>query len=101
MLGGVRLPVRRDDSVANYLSASVSASANVSVGPVSISAGASVGASVGGGLSVGGGVAVFGGAGFGGSKPQALHTEHATGSANWVKPYGASTDIVFYMMRAG
>ena len=35
-----------------------------------------------------------------GSKPQALHTEYAEGEANWEKPYGASSDIVFYMERA-
>ena len=41
------------------------------------------------------------GGGGGGSKPKALHTEYATGSANWEKPYGSDTDIVFYMKRAG
>ena len=39
--------------------------------------------------------------GFGGSKPGALHTEYASGAANWTKPYGAGTDIVFYLKRAG
>ena len=41
----------------------------------------------------------FGGLGMG-SKPKALHTEYASGSANWQKPYGSGTDIVFYMVRA-
>ena len=36
----------------------------------------------------------------GGSKPMALHTEHAQGEANWDKPYGSGTDIEFYLMRA-
>lgn len=36
-----------------------------------------------------------------GSKPKALHTEYASGEANWQKPYGSGTDIVFYMVRAG
>ena len=39
--------------------------------------------------------------GINGTKPGALHTEFATGSANWTKPYGAGTDITFYLMRAG
>ncbi|NDB65942.1 MAG: hypothetical protein EB168_09800, partial [Euryarchaeota archaeon] len=34
-----------------------------------------------------------------GSKPNALHTEYASGAAEWPKPYG-SQDIVFYLMRA-
>jgi len=38
--------------------------------------------------------------GLSGSKPKALHTEYASGNANWQKPYGAGTDIVFYLMRA-
>ncbi len=38
--------------------------------------------------------------GGGGSKPGALHTEYATGEANWEKPYGSSTDVVFYIVRA-
>jgi len=38
--------------------------------------------------------------GFGGTKPKALHTEYAKTSANWQKPYGSGTDIVFYLMRA-
>jgi len=36
----------------------------------------------------------------GGSKPQALHTEYAAGSAQWAKPYGSGTDVVFYLQRA-
>ena len=39
--------------------------------------------------------------GLTGSKPLALHTEYASGSADWAKPYGAGTDIVFYLERAG
>lgn len=35
-----------------------------------------------------------------GTKPQALHTEYAAGPADWSKPYGAGTDIIFYLMRA-
>ena len=35
-----------------------------------------------------------------GSKPRALHTEYASGEANWQKPYGSNTDIVFYLSRA-
>ena len=35
-----------------------------------------------------------------GSKPLALHTEYAKESAEWDKPYGAGTDIVFYLERA-
>ena len=35
-----------------------------------------------------------------GSKPKALHTEHASGEANWQKPYGSNTDIIFYLQRA-
>ena len=35
-----------------------------------------------------------------GSKPLALHTEFAKESAQWDKPYGAGTDIVFYLERA-
>ena len=35
-----------------------------------------------------------------GSKPKALHTEYASGEANWEKPYGSNTDIVFYLVRA-
>ena len=38
--------------------------------------------------------------GLSGTKPKALHTEYASGSANWSKPYGAGTDITFYLMRA-
>ena len=36
----------------------------------------------------------------GGSKPKALHTEYAAGDADWSKPYGSNTDIIFYLMRA-
>lgn len=35
-----------------------------------------------------------------GTKPMALHTEYAAETANWVKPYGMGTDIVFYLQRA-
>jgi hypothetical protein len=35
-----------------------------------------------------------------GTKPLALHTEYAAGSADWSKPYGSGTDITFYLMRA-
>jgi len=38
--------------------------------------------------------------GLTGSKPKALHTEYAKGEANWQKPYGVGTDVVFYLMRA-
>ncbi len=38
--------------------------------------------------------------GLSGTKPKALHTEYAAGSANWTKPYGAGTDITFYLQRA-
>ena len=100
MLAGARLPVRRDDSVANYLAglgttAAVNVTNSIVPGAVPLVGAAS------GGISSG----EISGLAFSiaapGSKPQALHTEYATGSANWVKPYGASTDIIFYMMRAG
>lgn len=39
--------------------------------------------------------------GLGGTKPMALHTEYASGGANWSKPYGMGTDIIFYLQRAG
>jgi len=35
-----------------------------------------------------------------GTKPKALHTEYAKEEANWEKPYGMGTDIVFYLQRA-
>ena len=38
--------------------------------------------------------------GAAGTKPKALHTEFASGEANWAKPYGSDTDILFYMVRA-
>jgi hypothetical protein len=38
--------------------------------------------------------------GLGGTKPKALHTEYAKTSANWQKPYGSGTDIIFYLKRA-
>ena len=52
---------------------------------------------VGGLLGIGG---LAGIGGLSGSKPGALHTEYASGGASWGKPYGAGTDIVFYLMRA-
>jgi hypothetical protein len=35
-----------------------------------------------------------------GTRPKALHTEHAKTTAEWEKPYGSGTDIVFYLQRA-
>ena len=35
-----------------------------------------------------------------GTRPKALHTEYAAEEANWDKPYGMGTDIVFYLQRA-
>lgn len=73
--------------MANYLEGSNSASSNYS-GSSSAAARSR-------------GRAAAAGGGGGGSKPKALHTEYATGDANWQKPYGSGTDIVFYMQRAG
>ena len=64
-------------------------------------AGPSSSAAISTGVAALGGLAGFAGiGGGGGTKPQALHTEFASGDANWQKPYGASTDIVFYLVRA-
>ena len=70
--------------------------AAVTTGPVDNGLGAGFSGNVGGvSFSLGGG---FGSGG--GSKPMALHTEFAESSAEWAKPYGSSTDVVFYLMRA-
>lgn len=83
--------------MANYLAGlGETAAINVAGG---IAPGA-VTAIASGGFSSGLGSALAFGAFNAGSKPQALHTEYAEGEANWVKPYGASTDILFYMTRA-
>jgi hypothetical protein len=79
--------------VANYLAGLGSTAALNTV-----SAGAPAIASGGGSSGLVSALA-FGGLGMG-SKPKALHTEYATGSANWQKPYGSGTDIVFYLVRA-
>lgn len=84
--------------------------------PDPVRAGLAAGASIIGGGSVkdalGAAVPSLGAVGFGGllgglglgalggSKPKALHTEYAKTSANWEKPYGSGTDIVFYLQRA-
>ena len=83
--------------MANYLAGlGETAAINVAGG---IAPGA-VTAIASGGFSSGLGSALAFGAFNAGSKPQALHTEYASGEANWQTPYGASTDIVFYMERA-
>lgn len=52
---------------------------------------------VGGGLAKTG----LGQVGMGrGTRPKALHTEYAKTTAEWEKPYGAGTEIVFYLQRA-
>ena len=35
-----------------------------------------------------------------GTRPKALHTEYAKTTAEWEKPYGSGTDIIFYLQRA-
>lgn len=35
-----------------------------------------------------------------GTRPKALHTEFAQTTADWDKPYGSGTDIIFYLQRA-
>ena len=35
-----------------------------------------------------------------GTRPKALHTEFAKTTAEWDKPYGSGTDIIFYLQRA-
>ncbi len=82
--------------MANYL-AGINAAASIAtsfVGPSS-SAAISTGTAALGALT-----SLTGFGGLAGSKPKALHTEFASGEANWQKPYGASTDIVFYLVRA-
>jgi hypothetical protein len=86
--------------VSNYL-AGINAAASIATsftGPSS-SAAISAGVAALGALgALTGGLGGFGGAA--GTKPEALHTEFASGEANWEKPYGSNTDILFYMVRA-
>ena len=86
--------------MSNYL-AGINAAASIATsftGPSS-SAAISAGVAALGALgALTGGLGGFGGAA--GTKPEALHTEFASGEANWEKPYGSNTDIVFYMVRA-
>jgi hypothetical protein len=84
--GGVTVGVSSQTG-SNFDNVGVQASAqsaSVSAGPVSLSFGAM------GGLM---------GAQGGGSKPEALHTEYATGESEG--PAYGSQDIVFYLQRAG
>ena len=77
--------------VSNYL-------AGLSSFASAASAGLSGNSSSGG---IGSSLPSFSGGGLGaGTKPKALHTEFASGEANWQKPYGSNTDIVFYLVRA-
>ena len=86
--------------MSNYL-AGINAAASIATsftGPSS-SAAISAGVAALGALgALTGGLGGFGGAA--GTKPEALHTEFAGGEANWEKPYGSNTDILFYMVRA-
>ena len=78
--------------------------------PISAALGSGLGA-IPGASSIASGIGALGSAlgvpaleGIGGSsgtKPKALHTEYAGGEANWSKPYGMGTDIIFYLERAG
>lgn len=94
--------------MANYLSGSQIVSGNIGTDSSLVNLGANVainqavGSQASTALSYAGGVSnalAFAGLG-GGSKPMALHTEHAGGAANWAKPYGAATDIEFFLLRA-
>ena len=69
---------------------------SVSAGPTEGGLGAGFSGNINGvGFSFGGGL----GSGPG-TRPLALHTEYVEGEAEWEKPYGSGTDVVFYLMRA-
>ena len=76
--------------MANYLAGISNLASTVGSAVNSGSVGGAIGAAL---SALGGGIG-------GGSKPRALHTEYASGGANWQKPYGSGTDIVFYLVRA-
>ena len=82
--------------MSNFL-AGINAAASIATSFVGPSSSAAISAGVG----ALGALTGLGGLGAGsGTKPKALHTEYASGEANWQKPYGSSTDIVFYIVRA-
>jgi len=83
--------------VSNYL-AGINAAASIATSFTGPSSSAAISAGVAALGALTGGLGGFGGAA--GTKPKALHTEFASGEANWEKPYGSNTDIVFYMVRA-
>ena len=83
--------------MSNYL-AGINAAASIATSFTGSSSSAAISAGVAALGALTGGLGGFGGAA--GTKPEALHTEFAGGEANWEKPYGSNTDIVFYMVRA-
>jgi len=83
--------------VSNYL-AGINAAASIATSFTGPSSSAAISAGVAALGALTGGLGGLGGAA--GTKPKALHTEFASGEANWEKPYGSNTDIVFYMVRA-
>ena len=82
--------------MANFLAGLTNLTQAASAGISGASSSGSIATGVSAALSALGGLGVSGG----GSKPKALHTEYASGEANWQKPYGSGTDIVFYLVRA-
>ena len=86
------------------VNAALSAATAITAGqnPLSAAASSALGSIPGASTIASAASSVFGGSigGLSGTKPQALHTEYAAGGADWAKPYGAGTDIVFYLMRA-
>jgi hypothetical protein len=82
-------------SVANYLAGLTNLAQAATSGLSAAASSGSVAAGISTGLS-----SLFGAGSLEGSRPRALHTEYASGEANWQKPYGSNTDIVFYLSRA-
>ena len=83
--------------MSNYL-AGINAAASIASSFAGPSSSAAISAGVAALGALTGGLGGLGGAA--GTKPKALHTEYASGEANWQKPYGSNTDIVFYLVRA-
>ena len=79
--------------MSNYL-AGINAAASIATSFTGPSSSAAISAGVAALGALTGGLGGFGGAA--GTKPKALHTEFASGEANWEKPYGSNTDIIFY-----
>lgn len=81
--------------MANFLAGLTNLTQAASAGISGAASSGSIASGIQTGLS-----ALLGAGSLQGTKPKALHTEHASGEANWEKPYGSSTDIVFYLVRA-